>query len=81
MDIASLLDDLQPEWKEFIPGQRIYKEFCKLQGKPYVLEVHLNDASKMLGCFPTEELARTELERIRQNPAIVILRAFVSYTV
>ena len=67
MDIARLLDDLQPEWKEYIPGIQIYKEFNRLHGKPGVLEVLMNDASKMLGCFATESEARAELARILQD--------------
>jgi hypothetical protein len=81
MDITRLLDDLQPEWKEFVPGIQIFKEFNRLQGKPWVLEVLMNDASKMLGCFATEEEAQAELTRILQdNRAIAMSHKIELYS-
>ena len=73
MDIAKLLDDLQPEWKEFVPGLTIYKEFNRLNGKPWVVEVLLNDASKLLGCFETEQQARDELARVMADGRVIVM--------
>jgi hypothetical protein len=73
MDIARLLDDLQPDWKEFIPGVLIFKEFNRLNGKPWVLEVLLNDASKLLGCFETEQQACGELDSIMRDNRMIVM--------
>ncbi len=73
MNIVHLLDLLQPEWRDFEPGLAIFREFERLHGRPWMLTCFLNDASKLVGCFATEDDARAQLAELQRDPKIVIM--------
>lgn len=85
--ITRLLDDLQPDWMNYLPGLEIFKRFNKFDGKPWFLNVTLSNAVrkqlsmnvfpiKRCGCFETEELALQELERIRLESSIFVVESY-----